>query len=406
MKKIRPIIFFTQLYYPDLSTTSVIMTDLAEDLASFGMDVSVICSQPTYSNKHKCPKSEKKGGVKIERIIGFTFNKDKNVGRILNGFSCYISMLVKLLRMKQKGFIIFNTNPALLPLLGFFAKKLKALHYLVLIHDLWPELPANIGVIKKNGILYKLLDYLNILAFEHADAIVVLSNAMKERICARLPDKEKLIYIIPNWADPKKIYPVPREKNRLLEEFDLDGNKIVMYSGNLGRYQPLEVIIDAAYELRYRADILFLIAGFGWKKAKLQEYAKALNLKNIKFLSFQPLERLAESLSIADISLIGFFPENEGVIMPSKLYSLLAIAKPIISISSQESEVVEILKEAKAGIHSSLYDPKELAAKIESLLDDQRRLSEMGSNARTHFLNNFQRSIITKKWQCLLEQLI
>jgi len=92
--------------------------------------------------------------------------------------------------------------------------------------------------------------------------------------------------------------------------------------------------------------------------------------------------------------------------MPSKLYSLLAIAKPIISISSQDSEVVEILTEAKAGIHSSVHDPKELAAKIESLLDDQRRISEMGSNARYYFLDNFQRSIITKKWQCLLEYLI
>jgi glycosyltransferase involved in cell wall biosynthesis len=382
------------------------MTDLAEDLASYGMDVTVICSQPTYSNKYICPKKEKKEGVKIERITSFTVNKDKNVGRILNGLSCYISMLIKLLRLKRKVFIIFNTNPALLPLLGFIAKKCKKLHYLALIHDLWPELPANIGTIKKNGILYRLLDFLNILALKHADAIVVLSKAMKERICARLPDKRKLVYIIPNWADPKRIYPVPRKRNRLIKELGLDGKKIVMYSGNLGRYQPLEVIIDAAYELRHRTDILFLIAGFGWKKTKLQEHAKALNLKNIRFLPFQPLEWLADSLSMADLSLIGFFPENEGVVMPSKLYSLLAIAKPIISISSHDSEVVEILKEARAGIHSSVYDPKELAAKIESLLDDRRRISKMGSNARYYFLDNFQRINLTKKWQCLLEHFI
>jgi glycosyltransferase involved in cell wall biosynthesis len=382
------------------------MTDLAEDLASFGMDVTVICSQPAYSNKHICPKKEKKAGVKIERIISFTFNKDKSTGRILNGFSCYMSMLFKLVRLKRKYFLIFNTNPALLPLLGFIAKKCKKLHYLALIHDLWPELPANIGIIKKNGIFYRLLDILNILALKHADAIVVLSNAMKERICAKLPDKRKFVHIIPNWADSERIYPIPREKNRFREELGLDGKKIIMYSGNLGRYQPLEVIIDAAYELRHRTDILFLIAGFGWKKAKLQEHAEALNLKNIRFLPFQPLEQLAESLSMADISLIGFFPENEGVVMPSKLYSLLAIAKPIISISSQDSEVVEILKEARAGIHSPVNDSRELAARIESLLGDQRKILEMGSYARSYFLDNFQRSIITKKWQCLLEQLI
>ena len=82
------------------------------------------------------------------------------------------------------------------------------------------------------------------------------------------------------------------------------------------------------------------------------------------FIPFQPLNRLAESLSMADVSLIGIYPENEGIIMPSKLYVLLAVGKPIICVSDPKSEVIEILNQARAGVHSSIDNPKELAQKI------------------------------------------
>ena len=108
---------------------------------------------------------------------------------------------------------------------------------------------------------------------------------------------------------------------------------------------------------------------------------------------------------MADVALMGIYPENEGVIMPSKLYGLLAVGKPIICVSAPDSEVVAILNQARAGLHSSIDDPKELAQKIVAVLDDPEKAKEMGQNGRQYFLEHFERKKITKQWAKLLRQI-
>ena len=183
------IIFFTQLYYPDMTTTAIIMTDLVEDLAAYGLDAEVVCAQPTYiknldpqitqitqikigrsADLGRFPKSECHNGVFIRRVWSFLFDKNNILGRILNGVSCFFSMLPT----------VFSTG--------------------------------------KN-------DLLN-----------------------RVPGNEDKIHVIHNWADAGRVYPVAKKDNRLLDELGLRQKKVVMYSGNLGRYQPIEVMIGAAGE--------------------------------------------------------------------------------------------------------------------------------------------------------------
>jgi len=211
------------------------------------------------------------------------------------------------------------------------------------------------------------------------------------------------VHVMHNWVDADRIYPVAKANNRLVKELGLQDKKVVMYSGNLGRYQPLEVMIGAARKLRDRDDIVFVFAGDGGKRQKLQDMAASQNLDNVMFTPFQPLDRLAESLSMADVSLIGIYPENEGVIMPSKLYGLLAVGKPIICVSDPKSEVIEILNQANAGLYSSIDDPKELAQKIVAVLDDPKKAQEMGENGRRYFLERFERKRVTREWKEALE---
>jgi len=402
MKKNR-IFFITQLYYPDMTTTALIMSDLAENLVSYGLNVNVICAQPTYLVKKRCPKHEVKNGVEIRRVRSFLFDKNKIPGRLLNGTSCFLSMMFEAMRMNKKELMILNTNPAMLPLLGLLLFGLDNRKYVVLIHDLWPELPAHTGVIRKNGFLYKLIDLLNTISLKYASGIVVLSEAMKKVVLQKVPGHSDKIHVIHNWADETVVYPVAGEKNTLIDDYGLRGKKVVMYSGNLGRYQPLEVMIHSAEYLRDRDDIIFLFIGDGAKKKALQKIVNARGLHNVKFFPFQQKERLAESLSMADVSLMGIIPENEGVIMPSKLYGLLAVGKPIICVSDPHSEVITIMKKAGAGIHASIYDPKELASNIESIIDEPQKAQMMGESGRKYFLSHFERKKITMQWKEVLE---
>ena len=405
MNQIGHLIFFTQLYYPDITTTAIIMTDLVEDLASYGRDVKVICAQPTYLFKKICPKDEVHNKVVIKRVWTFLFDKNKILGRLLNSMSCFFAMLITLFSIEKKAILVFNTNPALLPLLGFIGKKLRNQRYVILVHDLWPELPVHAGMIRKDGLLYKIIDFLNVESFKNASGIITISDKMKERVIHKVPEKEHSIYVIHNWADADRLFPVAKREIGLFKELRLNNKKIVMYSGNLGRYQPLEVMIGAANELRDREDILFLFVGNGGKKIKIKNLAESLELDNIKFLPFQPLDRLPESLSLADVSLMGIYPENEGVIMPSKLYSLLAIGKPIICVADPESEVVKILKQAGAGIQASVIDSRDLAKKILTIIDNQEKAKALGKNGRKYFLEHFERKIITRQWNSILNKL-
>ena len=382
------------------------MTELAEDLASYGHNVEIVCAQPTYLVKEKCPKKEFRNKVSVKRVWTFLFDKNNIVGRILNSTSCFFSMLVQIFTTNKNSLLVFNTNPALLSFLGFIIKKIRNQRYLVLIHDLWPELPANTGMIKMGGLLYKTIDFLMISSFMHASGIIAISDKMKERILYKVPEKKNNIYVIHNWADADRLYQVDKGKIRVFEDLEVNNKKIVIYSGNLGRYQPLEVMIGAANELKDRKDILFLFIGNGGKKMKIQNMAKSMKLENVKFLPFQPLDRLSESLSMADVSLMGIHPENEGVIMPSKLYSLLAVGKPIICVSDPNSEVAHLLYRSGAGIQSSVSDPKELACKILAIIEDPKKAIKMGQNGRKYFLEHFKRKIITRQWNILLNQLI
>jgi glycosyltransferase involved in cell wall biosynthesis len=402
----RSIVFFTQLYYPDITTTAVIMTELAEDLALYGLKVKAICAQPTYMNKQRCSKIEVHCGVLIRRVWTVLYNKNKMLGRISNGMSCFFNMLFKMFFTKKSDLLVFNTNPALLPLLGVIGAKLRGQRYVLLIHDLWPELPAHTGMIRKGGLLYRFIDFLNKLSIKNASGIIVLSNKMKELILNKVPRKKNEINVIHNWADASRIFPVPRNNNHLIDKFGLRNKRVVMYSGNLGRYQPLEVMIEAAYELKDRKDINFVFAGDGGKKKPIQVMADSMNLENVIFIPFQSLERLAESLSMADVSLMGIYPKNEGVIMPSKLYGLLAIEKPIICVSDRTSEVVEILDKSGAGFGSAIDDSKELAQKIVELIDYPEKARKMGLNGRTYFLEHYERKSLTKKWQEVLNNIV
>ena len=398
-------VFFTQLYYPDITTTAIIMNDLAEDLASYGHNVRVVCAQPTYLVKKQSPRTEVHKNVAIRRVRTFVFDKNKIPGRMLNSTSCFLSMFPMLFTLRRDELLIFNTNPALLPLLGFLAAKLKKQKYVVLIHDLWPELPAHTGMIKEGGVLYKGIDCLNKLAFKYASGIIVLSETMKKIILQKVPEQKDRIYVIHNWADRNRVYPVEKENNPLIREFGVQNKKVVMYSGNLGRYQPLEVMIRAADKLRNKENIVFIFTGDGGKKKKIMDMKEALNLKNVTFFPFQPVDRLAESLSVADVSLMGIFPENEGVIMPSKLYGLLAVGKPIVCVCDPTSEIADLVEETGAGISSSIDDPEDLARKILSILDNEGRARQMGQKGLQYFQKHFERKMVTNQWRKTLEKI-
>lgn len=303
IKKEKELMILSQYFYPDLAATGQLLTELAEDLISYGYHIKVLTAKPSYyKNKEKYLKEEIYRGIDIYRVAATKFNKNMMIGRLCNFLSYFISVSFKLLFSKNKYLLLIVSNPPFLPLLGFLLKKIKNQRYIYLVHDIYPDIAIRLGYLKKNSIIVKIWNQIHYRILKKAEEIIVLGDFMVEKLEEKYPDLDNnKIKIIHNWADEKKILPIKKEKNWFVKKYHLSNKLVILYSGNIGLFQDLKSIIRAAESLKYNDDILFLFIGDGGGLKELKKIAKENNLTNVKFLPYQLKKDLSYSLSAADI---------------------------------------------------------------------------------------------------------
>ena len=214
--------------------------------------------------------------------------------------------------------------------------------------DLYPEVAEALDVIPAKGWLANTMRSLSTWALQGHDHVVAVGRCMKRRIQARGIAPEK-ISVIPNWA-PDTVHPVPHDQNPFRQAQGWENNTVVMYSGNMGLAHPFEVILDAAEHLYdERPDVVFAFVGEGLRKTWIAEQVARRDLSNVQLLPFQPKARLAESLSAADVHLVTMQPEVEGLVVPSKVYGVLAAGRPCVFLGPEGSEAAQRIRELNAG---------------------------------------------------------
>ena len=211
--------------------------------------------------------------------------------------------------------------------------------------------------------------------------------------------------MIHNWADGDAIAPIAPETNALRSEWNLSGKFVLMYSGNMGRAHEFETILGAAQLLQDRSEIQFLFVGGGHYRDWLETEARARKLPNVRFQAYQPRERLAESLGVADVHLICLRPELEGLIVPSKIYGALAAGRPTLNVGDPSGEIGAMLHASRAGFSVTTGDSASLARHIEELQSNQALRAELGKNARQAFEARFDRRFALARWTTLLRSI-
>jgi glycosyltransferase involved in cell wall biosynthesis len=178
-----------------------------------------------------------------------------------------------------------------------------------------------------------------------------------------------------------------------------------MYSGNLGLSQRLDSVIEAAQKLVHRDDIQFLLIGDGASKPRLQRIAEEKKLANVTFLGYQPKDRLAESLSAADLHLITMHPKVLSYLMPSKLYGILASGTASLATAPAHTELAEIIEQHRVGFVTPPDDADKLAERIAWAADHRAALHQMGERAFQLAQLEFDRPLATGRFAALLGQL-
>ncbi len=359
------IIFVNRYFYPDLSATSQMLSDLTFGLNLDGLEIHVVTSRQRYDdvNAVLCPRETIKK-VHVHRIWTSRFGRQNLLGRTADYLSFYVSAVFCLYRLtKRNDVIVAKTDPPLISIVAGFVAWAKSARLINWLQDLFPEVAKELGVKVIRGPLYWLLKYLRNLTLFAAERNIVIGQLMGERLVKEGVAKEK-ISLIPNWADGDIIHPVERNRNSLRRKWGLDEKFVVGYSGNLGRGHDFSTILDAAKLLQGHVDIVFLFIGGGAQLSLVKQKVAEEGLSNVVFQPYQPREQLSESLSVPDVHLISLKPSLEGLIVPSKFYGIIAAGRPSIFIGDTEGEIARILVKNQCGIAIQHGDGEKLAQQL------------------------------------------
>jgi colanic acid biosynthesis glycosyl transferase WcaI len=177
-----------------------------------------------------------------------------------------------------------------------------------------------------------------------------------------------------------------------------------MFAGNLGYVSVLDTVLEAAKLLQNDPRFLFLIVGEGNAKPGLLKRCHELALANVRFLPAQPKEVLPQMLGAADVSLVTLNRHLGPLNVPSKIYSIMASARPVVGAVPEDSEIARIIREAKCGIWVPPEDPQSLAEALEGISQQSELLQHYGANGRHYVEKHLDRHILTRRYHELLHR--
>lgn len=400
-----PVVFLSQYFWPEETATAEVISGISFALRSAGYEVGAIAGHPIYRGESlRLPAVIEERGVRIERVTSTQMNKNRTIGRVLNTVTFVVALFFRLLFMKRPFTVVALTNPPLLPWLVWALKLLRRVPYVLVIHDVYPQVAVAVGKIKARGMIDRLWRALNRVAYRGAEHIIVLGDCMKETLVDEAgSDRVERITAIPNWADGDEIRPRAPEAHPLLREWNLEGKFIVQYAGNIGLCQDIAIIADAAEQLRDHSDIHFLFIGSGGQLPFLEERMRERKLENITVIPYQPIATRPLWLTACHAGIVTMKSEVTGLCVPSKLYGIMAAGKPVVAIVDERCESARAVRRHRCGIVVSPGDGATLAREIVELARSRENVEALGARARAAFEKHYTLQQITAQYADLLD---
>lgn len=400
------ILFLTMYYKPDSAATGIVMASLAEELAERGHSVYVVTSMPHYSTnsvwkeyRGKGWLRERQGKIQVHRVWSYVPpDKDKLLPRFFSYLSFTLfSTFASLLLPRPDVILTPSPSPPLTNgVSAYLLGKLRGVPLVSNIQDIYPDVAIRMGVMKSPAVIraYKALER---FVYANSQAVTVISEGFKENLLAKSVPASKLA-VIPNFIDVNLFSPRPRH-NSFSAEQGWDDKFIVLFAGNIGMSQGLESVMEAAARLADLPDLLFAVVGNGASKPSLMAQVAKMELANVQFLPYQPHDRVPEMYSAVDIGLVplrrGF--TNDSV--PSKLFTIMGVARPLIASVDSGSETAHIVTEAECGLCVEPEDPQALADAIRKLYSDRQLAAQMGKQGRAFVEAHYTQESVARLYE-------
>ncbi|EPB9413393.1 glycosyltransferase family 4 protein [Clostridium perfringens] len=391
------VVLVSEFFYPYKTSTQKILTELAEDFVEYGLEVDVLTTKNAYrEEKQDLGKYEIYRGINIKRVFSTEGNRDSKIGRLLNYITFTTSVFFNLLFKKNYDKILFVSNPPLVPFIGYLIKKLRGKNYIYLVHDIYPDVAEKLGVIKKGSIISKVMNYMNKKIYTNAERIIALGKDMKRVIADKGVDEEK-IEIVTNWADSRVNYEKEVDKD-FYKKYGLENKFNILYTGNISKVHAIDTIVEVAKILKNEEDIMFTFVGDGNRKQDLIEIKEKEELRNIQLENYMFGEEYNNLLNCANLFITTLQQGIEGLGVPSKTYTYMSVAKPLIAIMSENSEIGSMVNQYNLGKQFNNKEYHKIAEFILELKNSNESYNEISKNVRNKFLNEYERKKVTNKF--------
>ena len=401
-------------FAPDVAPTGEVMTSIVSELAALGHELHVVTSLPWYQHhaldvgwEGQLVRHEDTRWGRITRVHPFPTDKRNIPARAVAfaGWTALATAEGTWSRMRP-DVVLAMSPPLTLGLAGWAVAKARRAPFVFNIQDVFPDVAVELGLLRGARVIAA-ASWLERTTYRRADAVTVLSDDLAENVANKLgaggrAGRTGKVRVIPNFVDTDWIVPGPAD-NAYRAEHGLTGKRVVMYAGNVGLSQSLDLVLDAAAALRHETDVAFVINGGGAARPALERSARGM--ENVTFVDMQPKARLPEVLAAGDLHVV---PLKRGLArssVPSKLYSVLAAGRPIVASVDPGTEVARTVERAGAGVAVPPDDAEAFTKAISSLLDRPDDAAAMGRSGRAFVESWASPQSVARAYEALFDEL-
>ncbi len=374
-------ILLLNLYYPPDTSATAKMARTVVDALIRRHDVTVLCGRPSYDPTERRAwrwyQTEMAGQTRVIRTGSTDFPRFEMKKRVLNYLS-YVALAVPRALFVPCDAVLAMTDPPFCGIVGAFVAMLKSKPYVYNIRDMYPDMAVG-GSIVEPGLLARIWEKMHRWALCRATRVVVLGEDMRARIAAKGVEPSRIVIV----RDGAEIFPTntPQPAPDLEVVRAIRGNFsfVLLHAGNLGFYGAWNTLVSAARSLASDG-VGLVFVGDGARRAEVQ--AAAAGAGNIRFLDFLPAAKIPSVLAAADAHVITVKRGLEGVVVPSKMYGILAAGKPIVAVAPGETDVVTLGMRRGFAVFADPDNPADLVSAVRGLVGDAQKLKTMGEAAR------------------------
>lgn len=396
-------VLLLNLYYPpDTSATAKMAASVVVGPLSAEHEVTVLCGRPAYDPTERRPwrfwQTERSGNVKIIRAGSTAYPRTQMTPRVLNYLS-YVALSVPRALFLPCDMVLAMTDPPFEGIVGAFVALLKRKPYVYNIRDLYPDMALG-GSIVEPGMLSRVWEKLHRWALRRATRVIVLGEDMRARIISKGVDPQRVAIVRDGAEIVQADLPQPPLEAEVILTIRADFRFVLLHAGNLGFYGAWDTLLTAARELA-KDGVGFVFVGDGTQRDQLK--AAAAGSSNVRFLPFFPPSKIPSVLAAADAHIITIKRGLEGVVVPSKMYGILAAGRPIVAVAPKETDAAALGVQHGFGVTADPDQPEALVAVIRALLADPARLAAMAAAARAAACE-YDRAIESRKFVNIVKE--